>query len=183
MSPFYKQHMKCRGLMRPEGRTLMAPGTLRRALHQTKSKMRARPPGCAPLPSLCGDAAQREYRDYRAIPSLPGTHVRGMIGPQSLLQSLSQSERDLSYRNGVSGMAAARGSRRRGLERCWRNSRKRRVLNVTLTHSWVSPARQPHVHAVQQWRRGALPIANTWAARHQTSPQGAAGDHGGQRAR
>src|SRR6266702_8828949 len=81
---------------------------LRRALHRTKSKMCARLPGCSPLPSLCSDAAQREYRNYRAMPSPPGTHVYGMIGPQSLLQSLSQSERDLSFRNWVIGMAAVR---------------------------------------------------------------------------
>ena len=137
--------------MRPEGRALMAPGTLRRALHRTKSKMCARPPGCSPLPSLCGDAVQREYRDSRAIPSPPGTHVRVVIGPQSLLQSLSQTERYLSFRNGVIGMAAARVSEERP-GRCWRNSRKRRVLNVTLTHSWMSPARQPNVHAAQQSR-------------------------------
>jgi len=155
--------------------------TLCRVLHRTKSKMCAKPSGCTLLPSLCCDAAQREYRDYHATPSPPGVRVRVVIGPQSLLQSLSQAERDLSFRNGVIGMTTARGSWRRGLDGAWRNSRKRRVLNVTLTPSWVSPARQPHVHAVQQWRRGALPIANTWAARHHTSPQGAAGDHGEQR--
>jgi hypothetical protein len=38
MSPFYKQRMRCRGLIHPEGRALMAPGTLRRALHQTKAR-------------------------------------------------------------------------------------------------------------------------------------------------
>jgi hypothetical protein len=42
------------------------------------------------------------------MPSSPGTHVYGMAGPQSLLQSLSQSERDLSFRNWVIGMAAVR---------------------------------------------------------------------------
>jgi len=35
--------MQCRGLIRPEGRALMAPGTPHRALHQTKSKMYTRP--------------------------------------------------------------------------------------------------------------------------------------------
>ena len=35
---------------------------------------------------------------------------------------------------------------------------------------WDSPARQPNGHAAQQWRRGALPIANAWAARYHTSP-------------
>src|SRR5438128_10075895 len=48
--------------------------------------------------------------------------------------------------------------------RCWRNSRKRRVLNVTLTDFQGSPTRQPDAHAVQQSRRVALPIANTLTA-------------------
>src|SRR5262249_17304950 len=55
---FYKQRMRCRGLLRSEGRDLMAPETLCRALHRTKGKIRAKPSGCASLPSYCGDTAQ-----------------------------------------------------------------------------------------------------------------------------
>src|SRR5215510_10067889 len=70
ISLFYKQRLKCRGLMRSEDRALIAPGTLCRVLHRTKGKMCARPPGYSLLPFLCGDAAQREYRDHCVMPSL-----------------------------------------------------------------------------------------------------------------
>ena len=75
---------------------------------------------------------------------------------ESLLQSISQTERYLSFRNRVIGIAV-QGFRQERPRRCGRNSRKRRILNVTLTHFWMSPARQPNGHAAQQSRRRALP--------------------------
>src|SRR5262249_25917102 len=93
---------------------------------------------------------------------------------ESLLQSISQTERYLSFRNRVIGRAV-QGFRQERRRRFERNSRKWQILNVTLTHFWMSPARQPNGHAAQQSRRRAFPIAKTWAARHHTSPQDAAG--------
>jgi|RhiMetdeSRZDD1v2_1073273.scaffolds.fasta_scaffold180154_5 hypothetical protein len=48
------------------------------------------------------------------MPSPPGAHVRGMIGLQSLLQGISQSERTLSFRNGGNWHGSSKGFWRRG---------------------------------------------------------------------
>src|SRR5215471_6697069 len=91
--------------MRPEDRALIAPGTRYRVLHWTKSKMYTRP-------SWIRSATIALRRRCSARIQGPLRHAFASCYPYScrdraetLLQSISQTERYLSFRNGVIGMA------------------------------------------------------------------------------